>query len=89
MVKTYWVIEEFLDKKYPCEKDLRLAKNLNRKLIEVLKKEELKQFLSEKIDEFEEQLIDNLGWTKPEHHLLRGQLGIKFSIFKEELMGEK
>ena len=31
------------------------------------------------IEEFEEQLIDNLGWNKPEHYLLRGKLGIKFS----------
>jgi len=44
------------------------------------------------IDEFEDILIEALGWNKPEHHLLRGQLGIKFSVLKNRLglnRGEK
>jgi molecular chaperone GrpE (heat shock protein) len=53
-----------------------------------IKKDVIKEVLKEiepMIDNFEDMLINNLGWNKPEHHLLRGQLGIKFSLFKEKI----
>lgn len=91
-IKTYWVNKDNLREFAPKGLEKKLKVDIgNMNYVEVIKLSEVKEnfleksFIKNKLDKFEDLLIETLGWTKPEHHLLRGQLGIKFSILKEEL----
>jgi len=55
------------------------------KFIDIYIAEKIKRKLKKEIEKFEEQLIENFGWTKAEHSQLRSQLGRKFSILKQNL----
>ena len=48
-----------------------------------------KQKVRQALDEFEEVLIDALGWNKPEDVYNRSNLGIKFDILRAKLRLEE